>query len=111
MLRPVNLFSQPGSQSGKSFRAIYWQVLQEDPRRRRLFSQIGNFVRREWELLASSDQELAGEQQPDTTMKLKCNSAVVDKFRHKQNAMNDNIWFYQMRNPPKYVERVKEILR
>ena len=80
MLRPVDLFSQPGSQSGKSFRAIYWQVLQEDPWRR-LFSQISNFVRREWELLAPSDQELAGEQQPDTTMKLKCNSAVVDKFR------------------------------
>ena len=48
---------------------------------RRLFSQISNFGRRECELLAPSDQELASiVEQPDTTMKLKCNSVVLDKF-------------------------------
>ena len=80
MLRPVSLFSQPGSQSGKSFRAIYWQVLQEDPWRR-LFSQISNFVRRECELVAPSDQ-----QQPDTTIEMQLCS--FGEIRRKQNAMS-----------------------
>ena len=60
----------------------------EDPRRR-LFSQISNFVRRECELVAPPHQELAGEQQPDTTIDMQLCS--FGQIRRKQNAMSHEI--------------------
>ena len=55
----------------------------------RLFSRISNFVRRECELLAPSYQELAGEQQPGTTIEMHLFS--LGQLRSKQNTMSHEI--------------------
>ena len=54
-----------------------------------MFSQISNFVRRECELLAPSYQELAGEQQPGTTIEMHLFS--LGQLRSKQNTMSHEI--------------------
>ena len=51
--------------------------------------QISNFVRRECELLAPSHQQLAGEQQPDTTIEMQ--PCSFGQIRRKQNAISHEI--------------------
>ena len=55
----------------------------------RLFSRISNFVRRECGLLAPSHQQLAGEQQPDTTIEMQ--PCSFGQIRRKQNAISHEI--------------------